>query len=119
MDELSLSNEEQIARLIKQKIQAEFAVIHLSGNLADTVEVKKTRRGWSVEIPAQMYNVDLYRHTGAIVYDEIDASYAAAVDETGGFSGTHVGFIGRCIKAAVQEWAASLGSDKEVKLRGE
>ena len=113
-----ISNEERLAQLIKQEIRDEFAVFHLSGNLADTVEVKRTENGWSVEIPARIYDIHKWRETGMIVYLDESSSYAGDVDTYGGFSGMHVGFIDRCIKNAIQRLKNELSRDNKVEVEG-
>lgn len=96
---------QSLAEIIIKHFQAEFGTIHLSRNLIDTIRVYPIKGGYEVKIPAQIYDIGLYRRTGAILYVG-NASYASQVDKDGGFSGTHRGYINRCINNAIQEWKA-------------
>lgn len=93
-----------LAYKIAEELQNEFAEIHLSGNLLNSIVVKSTENGAVVEIPAQMYDLDLYFETGQIVHNQGDVSYASLVNTTGGFSRKHTNYVERCIKRAINRW---------------
>ena len=101
----------QLALLIKEEIEKEFAFVHLSGNLADTIEIRQTAKGIEVEIPARKYDIAKYLKTGEISYYDGDESYASQVDESGGFSGLHYGYIDRCIAQAIRRFAQAKTND--------
>lgn len=92
-----------LALKIESKIIEEFKYIHVTFNLADTIKVEKTPRGWKVFIPAEIYDIRKWYDEGVIVYTG-EGSYAEAVNQEGGFSHTHKGYIEDCINYAIQEW---------------
>lgn len=98
-----------LAYKIAEELQNEFAEIHLSGNLLNSIVVKSTENGAVVEIPAQMYDLDLYFETGQIVHNQGDVSYASLVDTTGGFSRKHTNYVERCIRRAINRWKTENG----------
>ncbi|WP_281512134.1 hypothetical protein [Mammaliicoccus vitulinus] len=95
-----------LANRIAEKIKHEFSIIHFSGNLADTINIYETQEGWAIEIPAEMYDIDLYAKTGRIQYLNNGLSYANDVNTSGGFSQKHKNYINRCINKAIEEWLA-------------
>lgn len=95
---------EELARLIVEEIKMQFKITHFTYNLANTLKIYKNEKGnWCVEIPAEMYNFDIYRKKGIIVKWG-DGSYASKIDETGGFSGKHKNYIDKCINRAIILW---------------
>lgn len=97
-----------LAKILVKNLKKEFANVHLSGNLAETIKlVQKRLNGkiyYEVQIPAQIYDIGLYRKRGVIVHTGA-GSYADIVDSSGGFSGTHTDYVDRCIQKSIQEWA--------------
>lgn len=98
----------KLAEMIKAALKRDFAVYHYSGNLADTINIKKVKGKVVVEIPAEIYDLGLYNRTGAIVYTG-EGSYAQDVNEQGGFSGRHTNYVERSIAAAIKKWVAYYG----------
>lgn len=98
-DELTL----KLANKIEEKLKKDFDVIHLSGNLANTIKIEKTDNGYSVQIPARVYDLVKWRTNRVIVYTGTD-SYAEAVDQNGGFSGKHKKYVERAIMESIDEW---------------
>lgn len=96
---------ESLKDIILKHLEAEFSVRHLSGNLINTIVVTPTENGYEISIPAQIYDIRLYKREGVIVYKNM-GSYASKIDYTGGFSGAHVGYVERIINNALQEWIA-------------
>ena len=92
-----------LAEKIKKNIKEEFAVVHLSQNLINTIEVRRTTFGFEVEIPAEIYDLAKWYKEKVIVYTG-GGSYAQQVDVEGGFSKMHEGFVEDCIKKALKEW---------------
>lgn len=97
--------ESSLANIIVKHLQAEFSIRHLSGNLVNTIKITQTKNGYAIEIPAEVYNILLYKKKGVIIYTN-NGSYASKIDHTGGFSGAHVGYVNRVINNAIQEWLA-------------
>lgn len=92
-----------LANKIKAKIRQEFVNIHLSKNLMDTIEVKRTTMGYEIEIPAEIYDLDKWYNEKVIVYTG-EGSYAQQVNIEGGFSGTHQNYVEKAIQDAINEW---------------
>lgn len=88
---------------INNKLKNNFAKIHLSRNLMDTIEIKRTSYGYEIEIPAEMYDVKRYIDEGVIVYTG-EGSYASEVNETGGFSKFHKNYVENAIIEGITEW---------------
>ncbi len=101
MDQLFLFN---LAEIIHDQLEEEFAEVFLSGNLRDTAKIGVTPNGAMVEIPAKMYDLMQFRKEGVIIYTG-EGSYAQQVDITGGFSGLHKGYIDKRIERAIAWWA--------------
>lgn len=93
---------QKVAFYIKDEFKKEFADVHFSGNLMNTILVYPgPENKWYVEIPAQVYDLKYYKKYGVIKYKNND-SYAAKVDETGGFSRQHKGYVENCIKRGIE-----------------
>lgn len=93
---------ERLANLIVENLKEEFSEKHISLNLVNTIQVYKTEKGWAVEIPAEMYDINLYNKMGVINYTG-KGSYADYVDKYGGFSKTHKNYIENCINKAIRQ----------------
>lgn len=98
-----------LAKILVKNLKKEFANVHLSGNLANTIKLVQKRVNnevyYEVQIPAQIYDIGLYRKRGVIVHTGA-GSYADIVNTSGGFSGTHTDYIDRCVQKSIQEWAS-------------
>nr|DAP71026.1 MAG TPA: hypothetical protein [Bacteriophage sp.] len=98
-----------LAKIIIKNLKKEFEDVHLSGNLADTIKLVQKRINnevyYEVQIPAQIYDIGLYRKRGVIVHTGA-GSYADIVNTSGGFSGKHTDYVDRCIQKSIQEWAS-------------
>lgn len=92
------------ADLVVKYLKADFEEIHLSRNLADTIEVVSISNDeLQIRIPAQMYDVAFFRKEKVIKYNG-KGSYAIDVnDVSGGFSGKHIGFVEHAIIEASKE----------------
>lgn len=101
-----------LANLVVDEIKEEFARIHLSGNLASNIKVIFESDKLRIEIPADTYNVWLYKNRGIVVYNG-KGSYASEVDTKGGFSGKHTNFLNRCVIRAVEKFMAQLNINEE------
>lgn len=106
---VSANDVQLLADLIDDGIQADFMLIHLSANLMETIEIEVTPIGFNVIIPAEMYDIDLWMKKGAIVYKGT-GSYADEVDISGGWSGSHIGYVDRAIDSAIIRWLNILGT---------
>ena len=93
-----------LAKLIVQSLQKEFQIVHYTGNLMNTIKIIETENGVAVEIPAERYLFSTYRKKGVIIPYGFGGSYASEIDETGGFSGKHKGYVERCIDEAIARW---------------
>ena len=108
----------QLADYIVEYIKADFQTIYLSGNLRDTITIEKTSNGYKIEIPAEMYDVQRFKNTGAIIYTG-QGSYASEVDKTGGFSGKHTNYVDRAISLGLFKWGFKQGINYRLKDTGE
>lgn len=106
---LTLTHIQKLTDYIIENIKADFEVVHLSGNLRDTIVVSKTANGFSIEIPAQIYNLPLFRKEGVVVYTGV-GSYAQEVNKTGGFSHKHIGYVELAIYNAIERWAREISN---------
>ena len=102
---------QELAELIRAYIRANFETVHLSGNLMDTITVEKTADGFTVEIPAEIYDLKRWKKEKAIVYTG-EGSYAEKVNQTGGFSGKHANYVEDEIEIAIIDW----GRDNNMQL---
>lgn len=100
---LSTNELEVLAKIIKRNIEKNFAYIHLSKNLIDTIVVRQTSMGFEVDIPAEIYDISKWYKDKVVVYTG-KGSYAQAVDDKGGFSGYHTNYVENAIKDAIDEW---------------
>ena len=97
-------------------IERDFELVHLSGNLVDTMRGPLTGGRGKLEIPADTYDISLYRAEKVIVYNGI-GSYASEVSKTGGFSGVHVGYDERAIDKAIRKLKRKAkGYDPDVRI---
>lgn len=96
---------ERLASLIKDAVRDDFETVHLTGRLRDTVTVERSQDGAVVvNIPAEAYDLGKALSTGVIVPRPDLGSYAELVNETGGLSGTHKGYVERAIERALVAW---------------
>ena len=123
---------EQLARLIVQKLKEEFALKHLSGNLANTITVENLGNEIKINIPAKTYNMLLYQTKGVVVHTS-NGSYASKLDEEGSkffiypqgerkgskriAPGNHKGYVDKIVNQAISEWSSMIGKNK-VKVEG-
>lgn len=92
-----------LAMLIEDEIKKEFSIVHLSGNLKNSIKIEKGEgNGYNVIIGAPLYDIAEWKRTGAKIYR--NGSYADSVDKDGGFSGVHRGYVERCINKALSRW---------------
>lgn len=98
----------ELAKLIHRELVDEFSTIYLSGNLRDTIKVSYDGKTATVEIPAEMYDLKLFKEEGAIIYTG-QGSYAEAVNKKGGFSKSHTNYVERAIELAIFTWMKNNG----------
>lgn len=90
---------------IMNSIQKNFDVVHLSGNLKDTMYAYYLSPSEAIiEIPAKRYDIDKFLKNRIIVYTE-DGSYAKEVNMTGGFSTLHTNYVDLAIQEAILQVA--------------
>lgn len=97
-----------LAKKIEENLKKEFEIVHLSGNLMDTIEIIPSENGFYVDIPAEIYDLQNWYNNGVIVYTG-DGSYAEEVNKHGGFSQTHTGYVEYAIKKAIDEFLNEKG----------
>lgn len=103
---------------IKEEIEKNFRYAHLSENLINTIEIKLTETGFELIIPASMYDLDKFINSGVVVYTG-EGSYAEAVNISGGFSGTHKGYVETAVNTAISRWINAMSDKyKMVSKRG-
>lgn len=100
--------------LIKEEIDNEFFNVHLSGNLSRTITIDNSNGGLTLTIPAQIYDITQYKKKGVIIYKG-SGSYANEVDNTGGFSGKHKGYVDKAIDKAINRWMAEYNMQGRVQ----
>ena len=131
MMELTHQDLEELTFIILQKIQEEFDVKHLSGNLMNTIEVNNTDDSIQIIIPAKTYNMLLFQTKGVVVHTS-NGSYASKLDEEGSSfnvyphgtrkgakrisPGNHKGYVDRIVNEAVSEWMARKGTFDSKKV---
>lgn len=121
MATVSYEDLEILANILVNKIEEEFAIKHMSGNLTNTIEVLASQDKIEVVIPAQVYDMLLYQKKGVIVHTG-NESYASELDKEGSsiviYSHgketnialhNHKGYIDKVINDAIVEWLGSIG----------
>lgn len=106
----------ELAQLVEHFIKWNFQTAYQSGNLRDTTYIAPNSNGYSINVPAQRYDENIWRERKAIVYTH-NGSYAQQVDYTGGYSGKHIEYVEIAINLAIQQWANENGYDIEVKIK--
>ena len=131
MAKISYGELELLASIVKKKIEDEFAIKKLSGNLVKTIEIIQSQDKVEIVIPAPTYNMLLYQSKGVVVHT-YRGSYASKLDKEGSEffvypNGTrkgshkiaphnHINFVERVINEALQEWYGQLGQKyQEIK----
>lgn len=105
---------QKLASIIQKNLQEEFKTVHFSKNLMNTIKVSKNSEGnWEVDIPADLYNLKQFKKKGVII-KTYKGSYAERINQTGGFSGKHKGYIETIIAKSVKEWLAAIGKKGKV-----
>lgn len=94
---------QDLAELIKEHIISGFEDKHLSRNLMNTIQVRKTDNGFEVDIPAEMYDLKKWNKEKVVVYTG-QGSYAQRVDVTGGFSRKHKAYVEYAIEESITKW---------------
>lgn len=123
---------EQLAFILKRKIEEEFSLKKLSGNLVNTIEIVGSADKIEISIPAPTYNMLLYQ-TRHVVVPTYHGSYASKIDKKGSEFfvypyGTrkgsykvtphnHINFVDRVIKEAINEWMAFYSTKYKEKRR--
>lgn len=130
MEEIELSKQEieKLGELIAQKLQIEFQDKHLSGNLANTIQlVRVSDNTIQVQIPAETYKMYQWFAHRVVIHDgkgsyaselDLEGSSFMAYTKKGRFlvkPGNHKGYIDKVINEAVQEWMANL-TDLQAKI---
>ena len=106
---------EKLASLIKDALQEGFREYYLTGRLRDTISVSKGGDGSViVHIPADAYDLNLYRATHVIVNRPDLGSYAQLVNITGGLSHRHIGYVEHALDVAILTWIRYYKLDAEV-----
>lgn len=98
----------ELAKCIEEAFKEEFRYIHLAKNLINTMKIEVTDTGVIIDIPAMKYNMKKFRETGIIKY-YYRGSYAEQINNTGGLSKKHEGYVEKCIERGVQKWLAQKG----------
>ena len=94
----------KLGEFIIDEIKVEFERVHLSMNLVNTLNLYQAANGnWVVEIPADIYDIELFRRDGVIIYTG-EGSYANRINASGGFSGYHKDYVTKCISKAIDKW---------------
>lgn len=94
---------QKLATIIVQKLKAEFAFKHLSGNLIRTIKVENLGDTINIVIPAPVYDIGEYKSKKVIKYTG-KGSYASDLNERGE---NHKGYVEKIINEALMEWTKS------------
>ena len=122
---------ELLVKLIVKNIKEEFAIKHLSGNLARTIKVYRTGDNeFAIHIPAQTYNMLEFQKHGVVIYNG-QGSYASKIDNQGSqfliypqegrkgsfriYPGNHQGYINKVINRSIME-LTSLSQSRVLKV---
>lgn len=121
---ISQSALEELAQIIVKKLQEEFAVKRMSGNLIKTIQVEEQEGDIKIIIPAKTYNMFLYQTEGVVVHTS-NGSYASKLDTEGSSfmvypygirkssyrvnPGNHKGYIDKIIQESLAEWVEKSG----------
>ena len=110
---MELNEKVRLANTIVEKIIEDFEHTHLSKNLMSNIEVNIIGDKVEIVIPADTYDVEKYLNEGVLIYTN-EGSYASDVDEYGGFSRKHKGFLVRSATQGVKQYYQK--HKKEVKV---
>ena len=120
-DELEL-----LGKIILRKLNEEFDLKHLSGNLIRTIRVESSSDEIKIHIPAEIYDVLEYKRRGVVVPTG-EGSYASKLDIEGSSymvgskrysPHNHIGYINKVVNEAIEEWSHRLPSGSEMKVEG-
>ena len=100
---LQVIDQLNLAKCIEEAFREEFELVHLAKNLINTIKIENNNGVITIDIPAMKYNMKKFKETGVVKY-YYRGSYAEQINNTGGLSGKHVGYIERCIEKGVQKW---------------
>lgn len=138
MAKIDYNDFEQLAFILKRKIEKEFSLKKMSGNLVNTIEIKASPDSIQVSIPAPTYNMLEFQRKGVIV-PTYHGSYSSKLNDVGseffvypndGRQGSylvkphnHIGFVDRVVKEAISEWlttnARKYRKTKETDIGGQ
>lgn len=120
---------ELLAEIVVKNIKAEFEIKHLSRNLVNTMRIENLGNEIKIYIPAQTYNMLLFRQKGVVVHTS-HGSYASKLDQEGSSfmiypgdtrkgsfrtkPGNHKGFVEKVIQESIREWNGML---KKYKIK--
>lgn len=101
------------AELLVKNIKDEFKLQHVSMQLADTIVVYETDKGYNVEIPADKYDIWKFLYEGVIVPTN-KGSYANTVDIYNNLKvprphqNSHKNYVSRCIEKTLKEFPTAV-----------
>lgn len=132
MPKIKYEELEQLAFILKRKIEEEFSLKKLSGNLVNTIEIVGSADKIEISIPAPTYNMLAYQ-TKHVIIPTYHGSYASKLDKEGSEFfvypyGTrkgshkvtprnHINFVDRVISEAIDEWLSFYSTKYEEKGR--
>ena len=99
----------KLGELIAENVKANFREVHLSGNLMNGISVFRQGDGIVVEIPAVRYDIDKFRKDRVVVQRPAEGSYAEEVNQSGGFSGFHEGYVEKAVRDGIVQWCSIMG----------
>jgi hypothetical protein len=108
-----LNDKLELAKCIEEAFREEFKIVHLAKNLVNTMKIEVVDGVVTIDIPAMKYNMKKFRETGIIKY-YYRGSYAEQINNTGGLSGKHEGYIEKCIETGVSKWLQQKGVSGKV-----
>lgn len=108
----SLDSKYQLALFVMMGVLNNFEMVHLSGNLKDTMYIETRGQSIALHIPAERYDIKKYLNEGVVVYTG-DGSYACEVNVSGGFSGWHRNYLERSLEGAIFQWIEWVGLKAE------
>lgn len=93
----------KLKMLIYVNLLNEFSEHYITQNLVNTISFEVSNEGISIDIPAEIYDLALWKEKGVLIYTG-KGSYASKVDTSGGYSKTHKDFVVKAIEKSLSEW---------------
>lgn len=117
---------ELLSNIILRKLNEEFDLKHLSGNLIRTIRVESSSDEIKIHIPAEIYDMLEYSKRGVVIPTG-EGSYASKLDIEGSSytignkkysPRNHIGYINKIINDSIMEWTSMLPGGSQIRVEG-